>query len=75
MLITYADADAVKIEHIMEFYKLLGGGQKDAGMDGNGRPISQLAILPSMTHYNIINFPNLATILNSFLEVHLTDDR
>jgi pimeloyl-ACP methyl ester carboxylesterase len=75
VLITYADADAVQIEHIMEFYKLLGGGQKDAGMDGSGRPTSQLAILPGMTHYNIINFPNLATIVNAFLDMPLANDR
>lgn len=75
VMITYADADAVRTEHIMEFFKLLGGGQKDAGMDGSGRPNAQLAILPGMTHYNILNFPALATIVSAFLDMPLPADR
>jgi pimeloyl-ACP methyl ester carboxylesterase len=69
VMLAYADADAVRTEHAMEFYRLLGGGQKDAGMDGSGRPAGQLAILPGMTHYNILSFPMLANIVNSFLEM------
>ncbi|MGZ3963291.1 MAG: alpha/beta fold hydrolase [Flavisolibacter sp.] len=75
VMITYADVDAVHIEHIMEFFKLLGGGQRDAGMDGSGRPTGQLAILPGMTHYNILNFPDLATILSAFLDLPLPEER
>ena len=75
MLIVYADADAVQMEHIMEFYKMLGGGQKDAGMDGSNRPISQLAILPGMNHYNVMNFPALASMIAAFLDIPQPGER
>jgi len=67
-MIVFADADAVRTAHIMEFFGLLGGGQKDAGLDGPGRPVAQLAILPGLTHYNISSSPALATALTPFLE-------
>jgi hypothetical protein len=34
----FADADAIRPEHIIEFFGLLGGGQHDAGLDGSRRP-------------------------------------
>ena len=52
----------------MEFYGLLGGGQKDAGLDGAGRPTAQFAILPGCTHYNILSSPVLATVIMAFLD-------
>jgi pimeloyl-ACP methyl ester carboxylesterase len=75
VMITFADADAVRTEHAMEFFRLLGGGQKDAGMDGSGRPVGQLAILPGMTHYNILAFPLLATLVNTFLDIPMPEAR
>jgi pimeloyl-ACP methyl ester carboxylesterase len=71
VMIAYADADAVRPEHITEFFRLLGGGQKDAGMDGSGRPNNQLTILPGMTHYNILTFPMLANMITTFLDMPL----
>jgi len=68
IMIVFADADAVRTAHIMEFFGLLGGGQKDAGLDGPGRPVAQLAILPGLTHYNISSSPALATAVTPFLE-------
>ena len=56
-MIVFADADAVRTAHIMEFFGVLGGGQRDAGLDGSGRPANQLAILPGLTHYNINSSP------------------
>ena len=37
-LLVFADADAIRPEHMVEFYRLLGGGKRDAGLDGSGRP-------------------------------------
>ena len=48
---------------------LLGGGKRDAGLDGSGRPDSQLAIVPGVTHYNILTSPLLGQALRSFLAV------
>jgi len=66
-LLVFADADAVRPEHIVEFYKLLGGGQRDAGQDGVRRSVNQLAVLPGQTHYTIAASPALASTVGSFL--------
>jgi pimeloyl-ACP methyl ester carboxylesterase len=66
-MLVFADADAVRLAHIVEFYGLPGGGQKDAGLDGSGRPADELAILPGLTHYNMSVAPALPTIVWPFL--------
>ena len=66
-LLIFADADFVRLEHIVEFYKALGGGQRDAGLDGSLRPVAQLAIVPGTTHYNIVGDPALPSITKAFL--------
>jgi pimeloyl-ACP methyl ester carboxylesterase len=54
-LLVFADADIMPLEHIVEVYKLLGGGTRDAGLDGSLRPTpNQLAIIPGATHYNLM---------------------
>jgi pimeloyl-ACP methyl ester carboxylesterase len=67
-MIVFADADAVRPAHIIEFFGLLGGGQKDAGLDGSGRPVNQVAILPGLTHYNISSNPALGAVVSPFLD-------
>jgi pimeloyl-ACP methyl ester carboxylesterase len=67
-MLVFADADAVRPEHIVEFYKLIGGGQRDAGQDGSGRSINQLAILPGETHYTISTAPALVANVAPFLD-------
>ena len=48
MLLIAGDADVVTLEHMVELFRLLGGG----GMgDLSGVPASQLAILPGTTHF------------------------
>jgi pimeloyl-ACP methyl ester carboxylesterase len=70
-MLVYADADSINTESIMEFYRLLGGGQRDAGLDGSLRATAQLAILPGLTHYEIGASPALATVVDAFLEAPL----
>src|SRR5882762_398372 len=70
-MIVFADADAIRTAHIMEFFGLLGGGQKDAGLDGSGRPVAQLAILPGLTHYNGRSSPALVTAVTPFLDASM----
>ena len=67
-MLVFADADAVRPAHIVEFFGLLGGGQKDAGLDGLGRPTAQLAILPGLTHYTIGSSASLAPAVIPFLD-------
>jgi len=67
-LIIVGDADAVRTAHAVEFFGLLGGGQRDGGWDGSGRPKNcELAILPGLTHYTIFNAPALASTAIPFL--------
>jgi pimeloyl-ACP methyl ester carboxylesterase len=72
-MLIFADADSIRPEHMVEFYKLLGGGQRDAGVDGSLRPTSRLAILPGTTHYDILTFPGFADIVTAFLDAPLPD--
>jgi pimeloyl-ACP methyl ester carboxylesterase len=74
VMIVFADADAIQPAHVMEFFALLGGGQRDAGMDGSGRPAGRLAILPGMSHYDILSFPGLADMVTSFLDAPMPAD-
>jgi len=67
VLLVSGDADGVMPGHMVEFFKLLGGGLKDAGWDGSGRPVSQLAIIPGQTHYNIFMAPALLDVIAPFL--------
>src|SRR5690606_27839141 len=67
-LLVFADADYVRPEHIVEFWKLLGGGQRDAGLDGSLRPASRLAIIPNTTHYDLIHSPLLIEVATAFLD-------
>jgi pimeloyl-ACP methyl ester carboxylesterase len=62
----YADADDIRPEHMVEFWKALGGGQRDAGIDGSLRPANQLAIVPNATHYTIPVDPMLPKAVERF---------
>jgi pimeloyl-ACP methyl ester carboxylesterase len=67
-LVVAGDADIFPPSHAVELFGLLGGGQRDPGWDGSGRPQSQLAILPGLTHYNIFAAPVLAETVIRFLD-------
>jgi len=66
-LLVFADADAIRPEHMVEFWKALGGGQRDAGIDGSLRPANQLAIVPDTTHYTLPVQSMLSEIVERFL--------
>lgn len=66
-MLVYGDADSVPLDHISEFYGLLGGGQVDAGWDGSARPDARLAVLPGLTHYDITGSPQLGAVVDDFL--------
>jgi hypothetical protein len=58
---------------MVETWGALGGGHRDAGLDGSDRPKSRLAILPGQTHYDVLTFPGLAAMVNAFLDSPLSD--
>jgi pimeloyl-ACP methyl ester carboxylesterase len=69
-LIAGADADMAPPRHYAEMFELLGGGLRDGGWMGEGRPEGghALAILPGVTHYNVFSSPLLAPAVLSFLD-------
>lgn len=71
-LIVVGDADIFPPAHAVEVFGLLGGGKRDGGWDGSGRPASRLAILPGLTHYTIFSAPALAAAVIPFLDEPVT---
>ena len=72
-MIVFGDADSVRTAHAVEFFELLGGGQRDAGWDGSGMSNTRLAILPGTTHYSICFSPMLASTVTPFLDALMPD--
>jgi pimeloyl-ACP methyl ester carboxylesterase len=68
VLIVAGDADGLPPSHAVEFFELLGGGQRDASWDRSGMTRHGLAILPRLTHYDIDVAPVLAATVASFLD-------
>ena len=67
-LIVAGDADIFPPAHAVEVFGLLGGGKRDGGWDGSGRPKSRLAILPGITHYAMGSAPALSSTVTPFLD-------
>jgi pimeloyl-ACP methyl ester carboxylesterase len=68
VMLVYGDADMFRPEHVVRFYQLLGGGQRDAGWMRENMSRNRLAILPDLTHYEIFSAPVLATTVLPFLD-------
>ena len=66
-LLIFGDSDMFPLEHIIRFYQLLGGGQRDGGWDGSGMTRHRLAILPGMTHYEMSDAPSMIDTALAFL--------
>jgi pimeloyl-ACP methyl ester carboxylesterase len=68
-LFVAADADMAPPSHFVEVFELVGGGQRDGGWMGEGRPEGghALAILPGLTHYNLVDSPLFAAVILDFL--------
>ncbi|WFE94156.1 alpha/beta fold hydrolase [Micromonospora sp. WMMD987] len=67
VLLVFADADAIRVAHMAEFYRLLGGGHRAPGGDGTTRSLSRLAVLPGQTHQEIPTTPLLPHLVLPFL--------
>jgi pimeloyl-ACP methyl ester carboxylesterase len=67
-MLVFADADSVTPDHIVELFRLRGGGLRDAGWDGSARPVARLAVLPGQTHYDLIEAPGLVPAVLPFLD-------
>src|SRR5437899_633530 len=57
VMLVIGDADGLPPLHAVEFFGLLGGGQRDAGWDGSGMTRHRLAILPGGLELDIAVTP------------------
>ena len=68
-LLLFADHDAVSMRHIAEFFALFGGGVRDAGWEGKPKYArARLAIVPGYTHYNFGMGPDVARVIEAYLD-------
>ena len=68
-LLLFADHDAVSMRHIAEFFALFEGGVRDAGWEGTPKfSRARLAIVPGYTHYNFGMGPDVARVIEAYLD-------
>jgi pimeloyl-ACP methyl ester carboxylesterase len=68
VMLVFGDSDMFRLEHVVEFYHLLGGGEKDAGWQREHMSKNRLAILPNVTHYEMFLSPQLVPTALPFLD-------
>jgi pimeloyl-ACP methyl ester carboxylesterase len=66
-LLVFGDADMFRLEHVVQFYKLLGGAQQDAGFMREHMARNRLAILPDVTHYETFMSPSMTAAVLPFI--------
>jgi pimeloyl-ACP methyl ester carboxylesterase len=70
-LLIIGDSDIVRPEHVVEMFRLLGGGVVG---DLVGLPRSQLAVLPGTTHVTLVDRAEwLASMILSFLDAPMPE--
>ncbi len=66
MFFIHGDADGVRLDHIVEMYRLKGG---EIHGDLRPRSASRLAIFPDTTHVTLMNrMPTIVPMVNDFLD-------
>src|SRR6266550_3867433 len=71
-LLIIGDSDIVRPEHVVEMFRLLGGG----GGDLVGLPRSQLAVLPGTTHVTLADRAGwLASMITEFLNAPMPETK
>jgi pimeloyl-ACP methyl ester carboxylesterase len=72
-MIVVGDADGFSPMVAAEFFTLLRGGQRDGNWDRSGVTIHRLAVLPGVTHYDILSTPALRAAVTPFLTAPLPE--
>lgn len=67
-LLVWGDSDMIRPEHMVEAYKRIGGGQRDAGWQRENMSKNRLAILPNVTHYDMFQSPALVPTVLPFID-------
>jgi pimeloyl-ACP methyl ester carboxylesterase len=68
VMLVYGDGDMFRLEHVVRFYQLLGGGLQDAGWGRETLSQNRLAIIPDATHYDLFAAPRLVATVLPFLD-------
>lgn len=68
VMLVYGDSDMYRPDHIVDFYRRLGGGLRDAGWQREHQSPNRLAILPDLTHYDVFLDPDLPRTVLPFLD-------
>jgi pimeloyl-ACP methyl ester carboxylesterase len=68
VMLVFGDSDMFRLEHVVRFYRLLGGGERDAGWMREHMAPNRLAILPNLTHYEMFMAPALVAAALPFLD-------
>jgi pimeloyl-ACP methyl ester carboxylesterase len=68
VMLVFGDGDMFRPEAMVDFYKALGGGQKDAGWKREHLSQNRLAILPDVTHYDMAMTPAMVSTVLPFLD-------
>jgi len=72
-LLIIGDSDIVRPEHVVEMFRLLGGGVVG---DLVGLPRSQLAVLPGTTHVTLVDRAEwLASMITAFLDAPMPETK
>jgi pimeloyl-ACP methyl ester carboxylesterase len=72
-LLIYGDADVIRPEHMVDLFRLLGGGTPG---DLAGLPKARLAILPSTTHVGVMNRADwVVPMITEFLDEPMPEQR
>jgi pimeloyl-ACP methyl ester carboxylesterase len=67
VMLIYGDNDMIRLDHVVSFYNLLGGGLRDAGWAREHMSKNRLSILPDLTHYEMFLSPRMAATALPFL--------
>jgi hypothetical protein len=67
VMLVFADSDMTRLDHVVDFYKLLGGGLRDAGWQREHMAPNRLAIIPDQTHYDLFISPKFVDTVLPFL--------
>ncbi|MCG6857891.1 MAG: alpha/beta hydrolase [Salaquimonas sp.] len=68
IMLVYGDADMIRLDHVAEFYHLIGGAQMDAGWMREHMAQNRLAIVPDLTHYEMFTTSRLKGIVLPFID-------
>jgi pimeloyl-ACP methyl ester carboxylesterase len=68
VLIAVGDADMIRLDHVVDFYHLVGGGLRDAGWQREYMSQNRLAVIPNVTHYEAFLVPDVSRTVTAFFD-------